>query len=98
MITDVHLVGSGREAIAVAKREGADAILSSMHLSDMTGLDLARLLLSDGGCEKLGFVLATSEADLAEAASLLPKITRVTMVSKPFDLNRLAQALGQTMS
>lgn len=96
-ITAIHQVSSGREAIEAARREKADAILSSMHLADMTGLELAQLLLADEECSRVGLVLATSEADTAEVAALLPRSARFAIVSKPFDLRVLAEKLTSTM-
>lgn len=90
----VHTTGSGAEALTLVKREGAAVLLASMHLSDMTGVRLAHELIADAACASVGFVLATSEADTEEAAALPPS-PRVVVMPKPFDLQRLAQAIAQ---
>jgi serine/threonine-protein kinase len=95
--TTVVLAADGREALEVAARENARAIITSMHLADMTGIELARLLLEDSRCPHVGLVVATSESDAAEAAALLPRSHRVTIVPKPFDLQPLAAAIARTM-
>jgi serine/threonine-protein kinase len=89
----VHVTGSGREALEVAKRERAGVIVSSMHLADMTGAELARALLADPGLTGIGFVLATSEADTQEPGAV-PDSPRVVLMPKPFDPQRLAQAIA----
>lgn len=89
----VHHTGSGREALEMAKRERAAVVISSMHLSDMTGPQLARAVLADLACADVGFVLATSEADTQEPGSV-PDAARVTVMPKPFDPQRLARAIA----
>lgn len=85
---------SGQEALALAKRERAGAILCALHLSDMTGIQLAERLLADADCAKVGLVLATSESDMADIGSL-PDSPRTTIMHKPFDPTRLSQALAK---
>jgi hypothetical protein len=68
-------------------------IVSSMHLADMTGVQLARAVLADAGCEGIGFVLATSEADTQESGAL-PDNPRVVRMPKPFDAQRLARSIA----
>ena len=70
-IENVRVTGSGREALELAKQEGTDVILSSMHLADMTGVQLAQALHDDPGCSGVGFVLASSESDGGEASKAL---------------------------
>jgi serine/threonine-protein kinase len=96
-ITAIHTAASGREAIELARRERADVILSSMHLSDMTGLDLAEQLLADPACGKVALVLATSETDTAEAAVHLPKCDRMAIARKPYSLAQIAEVLARTI-
>jgi CheY-like chemotaxis protein len=88
----VHATGSGREGIEIAKRERADVLICSMHLSDMTGAALARTLVADPGCGRLGVVVATSESD-AEYATELPSELRVKVLPKPFDFQQLTRAI-----
>jgi CheY-like chemotaxis protein len=89
----VHATGSGREALELAKRERAGAVVSSMHLADMTGVQLARAVLADPDCAGVGFVLATSESDAHEPGAI-PGSPRVTLMPKPFDPERLAHAIA----
>lgn len=93
-IENVRLTSSGREALELGKQGGTDVILSSMHLADMTGVQLAQALHDDPGCARVGFVLASSESDGGEAGqALLAPLT--VLLPKPFDRLRLAQSLAQ---
>jgi serine/threonine protein kinase len=89
----VHTTGTGREALELARRERASVIVSSMHLTDMTGAQLATALLADPGCAAVGFVLATSEADSQEPGAI-PESPRVVVMPKPFDPERLARSIA----
>jgi serine/threonine protein kinase/CheY-like chemotaxis protein len=93
-IENVRVTTSGREALELARHEGADVILSSMHLADMTGVQLAQALHADPGCSGVGFVLASSES-VDGAASQVLDTPRTVLLPKPFDLRRLAQSLAQ---
>jgi CheY-like chemotaxis protein len=93
-IAHVRIANSGREALAVAKHEATDVILTSMHLADMTGVQLAEALRGEPGCSGVGFVLASSESDGGEASKVLD-VPRTVLLPKPFDLRGLAQSLAQ---
>jgi len=93
-IENVLTVGSGREALELAKREGTNVVMSAMHLPDMTGVQLAQALHDDPGCSGVSFVLASSDCDSASASKALDAPLTV-LLSKPFDLARLAQSLAQ---
>jgi serine/threonine protein kinase len=88
----VHTCASGREAIETAKRVRADVVISSLHLSDVTGAQLAAALRADPGCANVGFILATSATD-AETTDL-PRGPRTEVVVKPFDLDRFARSIA----
>jgi CheY-like chemotaxis protein/tRNA A-37 threonylcarbamoyl transferase component Bud32 len=90
-VADVHGVTSGRQALATVETSGAQVILSAMHLADGTGVQLAQSLRAAGG--SAGFVLMTSESDLTEAAAALASLPGTVVLSKPFDLGRLARSL-----
>jgi CheY-like chemotaxis protein len=92
-IEAAHSTGSGREAIDTAKRVGAHVVISSLHLSDMTGVQLAVALRADAECRNVGFVLTTSESH-SELMAGLPTSPRTTVLPKPFDVPRLTQVLA----
>ena len=65
-----------------------------MHLADMTGVQLAQALHDDPACDRVGFVLASSESDGGDAIKALDAPLTV-LLPKPFTVRRLAQALAQ---
>jgi serine/threonine-protein kinase len=89
----IHSTGAGSDALTWARRERVGVIISSMHLADMTGAQLAETVLADATCQRIGFVLATSEADTKENHSI-PQSSRLVLLSKPFDSDRLAAAIA----
>ena len=93
-IEKVLTTRSGREALELAKRERASVVLSSMHLPDMTGVELAEAVHADPCCSGVGFVLASSDLDSLQASKALDAPLTV-LLPKPFDLRPLAQALAQ---
>jgi serine/threonine protein kinase len=90
---NVHSTGSGAQALALVKLHRANAIISTMHLSDMTAVQLATQLRQDPECADAGFVLMTSEADTSQAAAVQGHARSVLLI-KPFDLKQLAQAIA----
>jgi serine/threonine protein kinase len=59
-IEKIHMTTSGKQALEIAKQSRADALFSSMHLSDMTGLQLVEAIHTDPDCAQTGIVLASS--------------------------------------
>jgi CheY-like chemotaxis protein len=87
----VHTAGTGEEAIELVNRERADAVVCALHVSDMTGVELAAKLLAKPGLGELSFILTTS--DEADAVGL-PASPRAVILHKPFDLAKLSTALA----
>jgi two-component system chemotaxis response regulator CheY len=92
-IESAHTTGSGRDAIETVKRVRAQVLVCSLHLSDMTGVQLAAALRADPECQSVGFVLATSEAD-SDLLAGLPTGPRTAVMPKPFDSARLAEKIA----
>ncbi len=55
-------VGEGLEALAFAKRESADLLVTELILPDMTGLGLCRLLREDASLDPLGILMLATNA------------------------------------
>jgi two-component system chemotaxis response regulator CheY len=89
--TTVATVASGAEALAEARRSSPDVVLATMHLSDMTGPELARQLAGAGGLAP-GFVLIATR-DEGHAAGSLSQAGPGPVLTKPFGLEQLKQAL-----
>ncbi|MFO0970424.1 MAG: response regulator [Gemmataceae bacterium] len=87
----VVAVASGKDALAAIAAEQPAAVVCAMHLSDMTGVQLARQIRAEGRAAP-GFVLISSEADDAEADSL-SKYGNGMVLRKPFTPEQLGEAL-----
>jgi eukaryotic-like serine/threonine-protein kinase len=84
---------SGNEALVAARAEAPDAILSALHLPDMTGVELAQQIRSEAKTAAPGFVLISSEADSAGAGSL-SGCGKAVLLKKPFTPEQLVGALA----
>jgi serine/threonine-protein kinase len=93
-IEKVHNANSGQQALALLKEHGAGALISSMQLADMTGMQLAQMIRADAAFADLGFVLTTSDLE-AEDLAALRAMPHSVMLTKPFDAQKLATALAE---
>jgi CheY-like chemotaxis protein len=93
-IDKVHSTESGTQALELAREHGGQVFLCSLHLGEMTGMQLARLVRSDPACAHMGFVLTTSGGE-HEDVSALRSMPRTVLMSKPFDSKKLAAALAE---
>jgi serine/threonine protein kinase len=93
-IPEASTAASGRQALEIARSVRPQAVLSAMHLPDMTGLQLAQQLAADAALRGAGFVLITSKAD-TPAPELADRPAHVILLPKPFDAAGLVRALTQ---
>jgi CheY-like chemotaxis protein len=93
-IENVHVAASGQQALAQLKEGGAQVVISSMYLADMTGIELAVKVRADAARAGLGFVLAASDGD-AEDLTPLRAMPHTVLMAKPFDAQKLAAALAE---
>ena len=91
---ELQVAPSGVRALEMTRLGPAQVLMSSMHLTDMTGVQLAQSLRTDPALVEVGFVLTTSESDESLVASL-HGAARTVLMPKPFDLPRLSQALAE---
>ena len=59
---EVIAADEGREALALAKHEAADLLVTDLVLSDMTGLGLCRLLREDAALDQVGILMLATNA------------------------------------
>ncbi len=83
---------SGEEALKVTRLTPPDAIVSAMHLPDMSGVRLAERVRAETKGAVPGFVLISSEGDSTQGDSL-SKCGQAIMLQKPFTPAHLRQAL-----
>jgi serine/threonine protein kinase/CheY-like chemotaxis protein len=91
-VHDIIVVGLGEDAVKAIEKDGADAIVSTMHLPDMTGVQLAERVRGGKTASGPGFVLISSEADSAQTGSL-SKYDKAMVLRKPFSPEQLMDAL-----
>lgn len=92
----VQLAGvaaSGADAIEAIRQFVPRAVVSAMHLPDLTGLQLAEQIRGEIRTSAPGFVLVTSEDD--DVAAARGGLSRVLVLRKPFTPGQLAEALQQ---
>jgi two-component system chemotaxis response regulator CheY len=92
-IGNIVVVGSGNAALRLVREDRFDAIVSAMHLSDLTGVELAGLVRATGNADTPGFVLVSSEAESEEEGALF-KHDRAILLRKPFTPDGLLNALN----
>lgn len=91
-VQNVVAVASGQEALNVLMKERLDAIVSALHLPDMTGVELGQRIHSQSKGNGPGFVLISSEAESSQAGTL-SKCGKAVLLHKPFTPEKLAEAL-----
>jgi serine/threonine-protein kinase len=91
-IEDVVVAAGGQEAIKLVRSDPPNAIVSALHLPDMTGIQLAQQVHALCQGAALGFLLISSEAESSEVGAL-SKCGNAMVLRKPFTPEKLADAL-----
>jgi serine/threonine protein kinase len=91
-VQNIIAVASGQEALQAIRSDRPDAVISALHLSDMTGVELALQIHTQSQGETPGFVLISTEEETADAGSLC-KCGKEVLLLKPFTSVQLADAL-----
>ncbi|WP_254508174.1 protein kinase domain-containing protein [Anatilimnocola floriformis] len=84
----------GHDAIELVRKLRPKAVISSLHLPDLDGLQLAEQIRAEFKGESPGFVLITSEGSEADTAASIA-LHRVQLLHKPFTPEQLADAVKQ---
>jgi CheY-like chemotaxis protein/tRNA A-37 threonylcarbamoyl transferase component Bud32 len=90
----VRAVASGQEALDAARADPPSAIVTALHLPDMTGVQLAERVRSSCTGPVPGFVLISSESELTTVGTLAD-FERAVLLLKPFTPEQLTGALGR---
>jgi len=89
------LAANGREALELLRQEGADLVVSDLHMPGMDGLGLLAALRGEGMETPLIIVTAHGEVDSAVAAM---KLGASDYIVRPFDLDTLEIAINRALS
>lgn len=92
-VTVSAVVNTGTDAIAAVRKYLPNAVVSALHLSDMSGVELAKKIRSEVTERRAGFVLISSESTGSEPDAL-SQLDRVVVLPKPFSPERLLQSLN----
>lgn len=90
--SEIATVPSGEKALESARKAPPRVVVSTLHLNDMTGLELARRMRGEASLAAVGFVLISSESDAPELHSL-SQVGPIIRLTKPFSAEQLAEAL-----
>jgi two-component system chemotaxis response regulator CheY len=91
-VQQVIAAASGQEALQAIQSECPDAVISALHLPDMTGVQLAQQIRKASTKVAPGFLLISSEDEKSEAGTL-SKCGRAILLHKPFTAEKLGEAL-----
>jgi serine/threonine protein kinase len=91
-VQNIVAAASGEDALRSVRAERPHAIVSALHLPDMTGVDLAQQVRAEADGPPPGFVLISSESESSDAGSL-SKCGKAVLVKKPFTPEQLVGAL-----
>ncbi|MFO0902041.1 MAG: protein kinase [Pirellulales bacterium] len=90
----VAVVAKGRDALDAIRTHSPQVVVTSIHLSDLNGLELARQSHSASPAAPPGFVLiSSSDADQDPGSLDLPP--RTTWLNKPFSAAQLHDAVAR---
>jgi two-component system chemotaxis response regulator CheY len=88
------VVATGAEAIAAVRSDKPGAIVATLILDDMTGIELAKQVRSEITEGAPGFVLIASDVADSDSSSL-SQLSRTVLLAKPFTAAQLQQSLNQ---
>jgi serine/threonine protein kinase len=95
-IPTVATVATGQKALESMRAARPHAVISTMHLNDMTGVQLLEQMRADQALARIGFVLIASEADASDTGAVHG--LAAVLLPKPFTQEQMARALRQATS
>ena len=91
-LSNIVSVTTGAEALKAIQSHRPDVVITTMHLNDMTGTQLAQRIRGDKSAAAPGFVLISSESESKEA-EVLGHSGHAALLHKPFTAESLMNAL-----
>ncbi len=95
-ISNITLIESGKDLLAILKQSSPDLIISSMYLPDMTGADLVHEIRNDSDSYDMAFLLISSETNL-NYLDPIRQAGAIAILPKPFTSKDLDVALSATL-
>ncbi|ROH88295.1 sigma-54-dependent Fis family transcriptional regulator [Pseudomethylobacillus aquaticus] len=89
------LAANGREALDLLRQQGADLIVSDLHMPGMGGLDLLRALRNDSN--DIPVIIVTAQGEIGTAVDAM-KLGASDYILRPFDLDTLEIAIDRALS
>jgi CheY-like chemotaxis protein/tRNA A-37 threonylcarbamoyl transferase component Bud32 len=91
-VQDIVAVSTAADALQALHSARRDVIVCALHLSDMTGVQLAERICEENKAAPPAFVLISSEAESKEVGSL-SRLGKAVLLKKPFTAPQLGEAL-----
>ncbi len=85
---------SGEEAIRLWKQQPADVLLTDHNMREMTGVELIRLLRSQGATQPMLMLTAYDSIDVQHAAS---SAGVTDFIAKPFFIDQLLDQIAKLL-
>ena len=97
-VTNVHFVGTGKDALEQFSKISPTVVLSSMKLPDMSGLELAARIRDSIRCPDTGIILMTGDDWNSDRQTAARRLGRTQMIRKPFHAEDLRNIIEQTLN
>ena len=86
---------NGRDALERLRREGADLVVSDLHMPGMSGLQLLSAMREEGLDNPV--IIVTAQGEVASAVAAM-KLGAADYIVRPFDLETLELAMSRALS
>lgn len=91
-VQDIVAAATGKDALQANRSQRRDVVICTLHLSDMTGLQLAEQIRNEVKTAAPAFVLISSEAE-SEGVGSLSRLGNAILLKKPFTGPQLGEAI-----
>lgn len=92
-VTVAAVATTGADAVATCHVTRPTVVVTSLHLADMSGVELAKQVRAEMRDDAPGVVVISSAAD-ADDVGTLSRLARVVTLAKPFTPEQLVEALN----
>jgi DNA-binding NtrC family response regulator len=89
---DVHLAGSGREAIRIIKKNPIDLVLLDIRLPEIDGLEILKII--KGIDDSIEVLMVTAVVTVGKAVEAI-RLGAYDYITKPFDIQSLTEQVAK---